>query len=765
LIDNKLKNEFSVKRQQSNVKRVVRQTGPVEEEDDSILRCPGCGFTYSSCQCDAGADDLTIPDGLNFDLNMFMGNLDSALSKERAYDPDRDPPIYVEISGYKFIVELWKPGMPVIHDEIIAVDTETELLESGAPIKPVLLQACSLQERKIQVAQWPHFFEYWYQLFNENMDTEWVFHNAPFDCDVVGLYRNKELLTWLLETLTSRGTRRITDTSIRYVMYALKRGTFYGSSKLSIASKALLGEEIDKEAVIRHTFYQGMELCHDHLVYACKDAAVTLLIRMMMRDEFPTEFNTTRAYFALRDISNNGMQPDVDYLKELQDKFSAQLAEYSGYLACWGYRPGHTGVQKVCEETMQVLEKQAGVRFSRTEKEQLIQVGAQAEEIYKDAGKLLPKFIWAYNHHKHSQKISSTYLKSSYIGKDGRVHSYFNPIVKTGRTSSSKPNMQNFPREENIRGIYVAPDGHVLYACDYSQLELCALAQACWVRFKYSKMKDVINSGEDLHMWFGMKIKDLFMESELSRILIEFRQREKRDPRPDEIEILKQSIECLPDPDYRQQAKACNFGYPGGLGTDTFITWAKNTYGQTFTPGEANKLRALWLESFPEMEYHLKGVEDKFHRGKDGETRFIGSTIHGRERADCGYCDSLNYQFQGVAADGAKNALWYLFKEGFKTVNFIHDEVIEEFAINEKLQIHCRRVDELMVHAMREFIPDVLIEVEGALMYRWDKNAKPLKDSHGDTVIWTPELGEEIAKAKDKGEKFIIDSWLDYVAA
>jgi hypothetical protein len=70
-----------------------------------------------------------------------------------------------------------------------------------------------------------------------------------------------------------------------------------------------------------------------------------------------------------------------------------------------------------------------------------------------------------------------------------------------------------------------------------------------------------------------------------------------------------------------------------------------------------------------------------------------------------------------------------------------------------------------MVHAMREFIPDVLIEVEGALMYRWDKNAKPLKDSHGDTVIWTPELGEEIAKAKDKGEKFIIDSWLDYVAA
>jgi hypothetical protein len=83
LIDNKLKNEFSVKRQQSNVKRVVRQTGPVEEEDDSILRCPGCGFTYSSCQCDAGADDLTIPDGLNFDLNMFMGNLDSALSKER----------------------------------------------------------------------------------------------------------------------------------------------------------------------------------------------------------------------------------------------------------------------------------------------------------------------------------------------------------------------------------------------------------------------------------------------------------------------------------------------------------------------------------------------------------------------------------------------------------------------------------------------------------------------------------------------------------
>jgi DNA polymerase I-like protein with 3'-5' exonuclease and polymerase domains len=736
----------------------------VAEDEDAKLRCPGCGYIYASCQCDAGIDDETVPEGLNFDLNMFMSNLDDAMSKERAYDPERDEPLYIEVAGYRFVIEIWKPGMPVIHDDIIAVDTETEFLISGGPIKPVTIQACSLQERKIQLAAWPHFFEYWHQLFNENSDTEWVFHNAPFDCDVLGLYGNKELLIWLLETTTSRGTRRITDTSIRYVMFSLRRGTFYGGARLSILSKALLGREIEKEAVIRHTFHQNMELCHDHIIYACTDAVVTLLSRITMDQELPTEYNTTRAYFALRDISNNGMKPDMDYLKTLQDKFSKQLAEYAGYLSCWSYYPGQSGVQAVCEGVMQVLEKQAGVRFSRTEVEELIQVGAQAEEKYKEAGKKLPKFIWAYNGYAHAQKISSTYLKSSYVGVDGRVHSYFNPIVKTGRTSSRGPNMQNFPREENIRGIYVAEDGHVLYACDYAQLELCSLAQSCWKRFRYSKMKDVINSGEDLHMWFGMKIRDLFIQSELDKLLVSFRAREKRDPTPDELQILKDSIKVLEKGKYRQQAKACNFGYPGGLGIDTFITWAKNTYGQSFTPEEAAKLRVLWLESFPEMEYHLKGVEDKFHRGKSGEKRYIGSTIHGRVRADCGYCDSLNYEFQGVAADGAKNALYYLFKEGFKTVNFIHDEAIEEFPIDHQLQQKCKRVDELMIQAMQEYIPDVLLQVEGALMYRWDKNAEPIHDSHGDLVIWTPELWEEIGKAKKKGEKFVIDSWLDYVA-
>lgn len=765
MINKKLQRIYGEDTANNNVKRHTYNTGQdVIDIEKEKMKCRECGKYYASCICGAGIEDESIPDGLNFDLNSFLFNMDTECAKARAYDPDRDPPIYVEVSGYQFLVELWQPGMPVIHDDVIAVDTETELLISGAPIKPVTIQACCISEMKIQVAQWPHLFDYWHQLFDENPDTEWVFHNAPFDCDVLGLYKNHDLLIWLLEHTTSRGTRFITDTSIRYVMYALKRGTFYGTSRLNVASKALLGVEVDKDAVIRHTFHQNMELCHDHLMYAAKDAAVTLLCRKVMEKEMPTEQNTTRAFFALRDISNNGMYPDIPYLQELQVKFSEQLAKYAGVLASWGYRPGISGVEATCQDIMQTIEDLSGVTFSRTEKEKQIQVGAQAEEILKDANIPLPDFVWAYNHHKHSQKIASTYLKDSYIGQDGRVHSYFNPIVKTGRTSSSKPNMQNFPREENIRGIYMAPPGSVLYASDYGQLELCSLAQSCWDRFNYSVMREVINSGEDLHMWFGMKIKDLFVTSELEKLRLLFTQREKREPRPDELAILKKSIEVLEDGEYRQQAKACNFGYPGGLGTDTFITWARTTYGQNFTEAQAKELRTLWLQSYPEMEFHLKGKEDPFHRGPNGETRFIGSTVQGRIRSDCGFCDSLNYQFQGIAADGAKNALYYLFKEQFKTVNFIHDEAIEEFKIDDQLQRKCKRTDELMVIAMREFIPDVLVEVEGALMYRWDKNAKPIKDIQGNLVIWTPELGQLIKDSKEKGEEFIIENWMDHVA-
>ena len=59
----------------------------------------------------------------------------------------------------------------------------------------------------------------------------------------------------------------------------------------------------------------------------------------------------------------------------------------------------------------------------------------------------------------------------------GRLHgSFLIAKAKSGRFSSSNPNMQNIPRDEAIRSVFVAAPGQQLVVADYSQLELRVMA-------------------------------------------------------------------------------------------------------------------------------------------------------------------------------------------------------------------------------------------------------------------------------------------------
>jgi DNA polymerase-1 len=94
----------------------------------------------------------------------------------------------------------------------------------------------------------------------------------------------------------------------------------------------------------------------------------------------------------------------------------------------------------------------------------------------------LPRLILAY---RQLAKLKSTYvdaLPQLVDPNDGRVHASFNQTVTaTGRLSSSDPNLQNIPirtdEGRQIRRAFVpGPEGWVLMAMDYSQIELRMLA-------------------------------------------------------------------------------------------------------------------------------------------------------------------------------------------------------------------------------------------------------------------------------------------------
>lgn len=82
------------------------------------------------------------------------------------------------------------------------------------------------------------------------------------------------------------------------------------------------------------------------------------------------------------------------------------------------------------------------------------------------------------------QKLKSTYvdtLPDAVQPQTGRIHTTFNQLVAaTGRLNSEGPNLQNIPirsdQGREIRRAFVAPDGQVLLAADYSQIELRIMA-------------------------------------------------------------------------------------------------------------------------------------------------------------------------------------------------------------------------------------------------------------------------------------------------
>lgn len=341
-----------------------------------------------------------------------------------------------------------------------------------------------------------------------------------------------------------------------------------------------------------------------------------------------------------------------------------------------------------------------------------------------------------------TEKLLSTYVPTLLEGTKRNITPNWNPLVASGRVSCLNPNLTNQPRKGGVRECYAPREGWLYAVADYSFIELVTLAQTCLDRYGESRLAEAINAGMDPHL--GMAA---------SMLKISYAEAKRRSDEP--------QIKAA-----RQAAKAYNFGFPGGLGPAKMVDYARIAYGIEMSLEEAKQRREDWYAQWPEMRRYHQDI-GKACENAERETTVV-QDVSGRVRGGCSFTAAANSYFQGRTADGAKRSGWYLAREcylddpyaddgkhaamglrveagrrtpsplyGCRTVAFVHDEFIVEVPASVAPQA-AKRLSEVMVLGMREYVPSVKIGVETVLVERWYKGAKPVHDANGNLAVWRP---------------------------
>ncbi|MBQ6569332.1 MAG: DNA polymerase I [Clostridia bacterium] len=261
-------------------------------------------------------------------------------------------------------------------------------------------------------------------------------------------------------------------------------------------------------------------------------------------------------------------------------------------------------------------------------------------------------------------KLKSTYCDGliKEIAPDGRIHSSFNQTeTRTGRISSTEPNLQNIPvRTElgsRMRKFFTAKEGCVLCDADYSQIELRVLAHMADDKV----MTQAFNNGDDIHtitasQVFGVPAGEV-------------------------------------TPQMRSRAKAVNFGIVYGIGA---FSLAKDI-------NVSNAEASHYIKSYLT---HYSGVNSYMERTvAQAKDRGYAETLYARRRylpelsssnhnlRAFGERVARNMPIQGTAADIIKIAMIRVYRRlaqeklSAKLILQVHDELIVESPLNEQEKV------------------------------------------------------------------------------
>jgi len=267
----------------------------------------------------------------------------------------------------------------------------------------------------------------------------------------------------------------------------------------------------------------------------------------------------------------------------------------------------------------------------------------------------LPRVILEY---RSVSKLKSTYtdkLPLQVAADTGRLHtSYHQAVAATGRLSSTDPNLQNIPirtpEGRRIRQAFVPPEGTILLAADYSQIELRIMAH--------------LSGDEGLVKAFT---EDVDVHAATAAEVFE-------------LEIGEVTA------DHRRSAKAINFGLMYGM--SAFGLGKQLGIGR----GQAQEYVDMYFDRYPGVRKFMDDIREQARQTGFVETEF-GRRLYlpeindrNAQRRQYAERSAINAPMQGTAADIIKRAMvtvqnWLLSnKVPARMIMQVHDELVFEVA-------------------------------------------------------------------------------------
>ncbi len=620
----------------------------------------------------------------------------------------------------------------------VALDTETGPILPGLLAPP--LTCVSMAQAEDSKLLGNHYWLPWVTEALENPDMLIIGANVAYDMTVLAAEAPK--LLPLIFAKYNKGL--VSDVQIREMLLDIQAGEWRTKTdedgnvsrtgySLADLAKTRLGVTMDKD-----TWRMGYGKLRNVPVsewpegarqYAIGDAEITLKVWQHQQQNCPCpkfktslysghynecnlwdEASQVRAAFALHLMGCWGMRTDPEKVRSFKSDLTDKKISFESVLSVAKLiRPDGT---KDTEAIRQRLTA-SGFEVQKTptgkikiDSDSLSRSGDPALETLAEAGGV--------------QKLLTTYVPVLERGTTTPIQCRYYVLARTGRTSCASPNMQNLPREPGVREAFIPRPGFVYAICDYSILELRCLSQVLLNIIGWSKMAEALQSGRELHLALAAQILGISYDEALRR-------------------KGEQYVK-----DARQLAKVGNFGFPGGMGPQKLVDFARAAYGLRLTVEQCEKLRKDWFTTFPEMREYFQWVAKEIGRAGDNRLGKI-QQLSGRIRGGVGFTDAANSMFQGLAADGAKAACWevsklcYVDKEsalfGSRPVAFIHDELILEVP-ESKAREALEALEITMKSTMSRFVADIPIEAAGLLTRVWSKAAERVEEN-GKVVPWS----------------------------